>query len=63
MLKFCFKVSNSSYIADYLIDLDYNWYDDRYWSKVLFSNTLTHTYDLKVKVRDSDLLFQSFAGF
>ena len=49
MLKFYITVSSSSYIADYLMDLVYNWYDDRYQSEVPFSNTLIHTYDLKVK--------------
>ena len=62
MLKFYIKVFNSSYVPDYLVimmDLVFNWYDDRYLFEVLFSNT--HTNDLKVKVKDLELLFQSSA--
>ena len=54
------KVSNNSYIPDYMMDLVYNWYDDRYQSEVLFSNTLIHTYDTEVKVTDLERLCQSF---
>ena len=41
MFKFYIKIFNSSYLLDGSID-------DIYQSEVLFSNTLTHTYDLKV---------------
>ena len=34
------------------MDLVYIWYDDRYWSKILFSTIPTPMYDLKVKVTD-----------
>ena len=37
MLKFYIEVSNSSYISDYLTNLVYNWYDDEYRSKALFT--------------------------
>ena len=38
------------------MDLVYIWYDDRYWSKILFSTIPTHMHDLKVKVTDLELL-------
>ena len=41
------------------MDLVYNWCGDRDQPKVLFSNTLTHTYDFKVRV--TEFLCQSFA--
>ena len=63
-IKVSIKVSNSSYIPDYLMDLFiigislvYNWYQ----SEVLFNNTLIHTYDLKAKVTNLECLCQSFA--
>ena len=31
------------------MDLVYIWYDDRYWSKILFSTIPTPMHDLKVK--------------
>ena len=34
------------------MDLGYIWYDDRYWSKILFSTILTPMRDLKVKITD-----------
>ena len=43
------------------MDLVCSWYDDRYQSEVLFSNTPTHTFDLKVKVPDLELLCLRFA--
>ena len=33
-----------------MLDLIYIWYDDRYWSKVLFTTIPTPACDLKVKV-------------
>ena len=44
------------HISHSLMDMVYNWYDDRYQSEVLFYNTATHTYDRKVKVTDLKLL-------
>ena len=38
------------------MDLVYIWYDDRYRSKVLFSNTYNQAYELQVKVMDLELL-------
>ena len=35
-----FKAFKSSYFLDYMMDFVHIWYDDRYSSKVLFSNTL-----------------------
>ena len=40
----------SSYFPNRLTHLVHIWFDDRYRSKVSFSNTHTHAYDLKVKV-------------
>ena len=37
------------------MDLLYNWYDNSYWSKILFGTTHTPAYDLKVKVTDSEI--------
>ena len=50
----------TAHIFETPMDLVYNWYNDRY-QYVLFNNTITHTYDLKVKVTDLELLCQSFA--
>ena len=38
------------------MDLIYIWYDDTYWSKILFSTIHTPTCDLKVKVTVLELL-------
>ena len=38
------------------MDLLHILFDDRYRSKVLFSNTGAHAYDLKVKVIDLQIL-------
>ena len=38
------------------MDLVYIWYDDRYWSKILFCTMSTPMHDLKVKVKDFELL-------
>ena len=51
MLKF-FK---SSYFPNHM-DLVHIWYDDRYRSNVSFSNTPTYALDLKVKVKDFEIL-------
>ena len=37
------------------MDLSYLWYDNRYWSKILFGNTHTPAYDQKVKVMDLEI--------
>ena len=42
------------------MDLVYIWFDNTYTSKVLFSNTLNYSYDLKGKVMDLELSFQCF---
>ena len=39
-----------------MMDLVHIWYDDRYRSKVSFSNTPTHAHDLKVKFTDFEIL-------
>ena len=38
------------------MDLLHILFDDRYKSKVLFSNTRVHAYDLKIKVIDLQIL-------
>ena len=40
-----------------MIDLNYIWYDDRYWSKILFSTIPTPGHDLQVKVTDLEVLY------
>ena len=40
-----------------MIDLVFIWNDNRYRSKVLFFITPTHTYDLKIKVTDLEILY------
>ena len=37
------------------MDLLYIWYDNRYSFKILFGNTSTPAYDLKVKVTDYEI--------
>ena len=54
--KFCVKVFRTSLFPNPLKDLVYIWYDDRYWSKILFSTIPTPMHDLKVKVTDLKLL-------
>ena len=51
---FTLKFFKSLYFPDHLVDLVHIWYDDRYSSKVLFSNTPAHY--LKVKVTDLEIL-------
>ena len=50
---FTLKFFKILYFPDHLIDLVHIWYDDRYSSEILFSNT--PTYYLKVKVMDFDI--------
>ena len=53
--KFCIKVSMNLYFPSHTVDLVYIWYDDRYWSKVLFTTIPIPAHDLKVKVTDLEL--------
>ena len=46
MLKFYVKVFKISKLLNPVIDLNYIWYDDRYWSKILFSTIPTPGHDL-----------------
>ena len=39
-----------------MIDLVHIWNDNRYMSKVLFTITPTHAYDLKAKITDLEIL-------
>ena len=49
---FYVKVFRTSLFANPLMNLVYIWYDDRYWSKVLFIAVPIPIHDLKVKVTD-----------
>ena len=42
-----------------MTDFVHIWYDDGYWSKVLFNNTPAHAHGLKVKVKNLDILYLS----
>ena len=42
------------------MDLVHVWYDDRYWSKILYSTIPTTKHDLKVKVTYLELSCESF---
>ena len=53
---FTLKFFKSSYFPKHTMDLVHIWYDDRYRSKVSFSNTPTHAHDLKVKFTDFEIL-------
>ena len=44
------------------MDLVYIWYDDRYWSKILFSTIPNPMHDLKVKVTDLGTFMLKFLG-
>ena len=46
VLKFYVNVFKISYFLNPLIDLNYIWYDDRYWSKNLFRAIPTPGHDL-----------------
>ena len=52
MLKACVKDFKISQFLNPCMDLLYIWYDNRYWSKILFETTLTPAFDLKVKVTE-----------
>ena len=54
--NFILKCFKSSYFPNYMIDLVYIW-NNRYRSKVLFVISPTHSYDLKVKVTDLEILY------
>ena len=45
------------------MDLLYIWYDNRYWSKLLFDTTPTPAYDLKVKVTDLEIYVKILLKF
>ena len=55
MFKFCVKVFKISWFLNPCMDLLYIWYDNRYWSKILFGTTPTPAYDLEVKVTDLEI--------
>ena len=48
--QFCVKVFKTSLFPNPWMDLVYIWYDDRYWSKILFSTIPTPMHDLKVQM-------------
>ena len=51
MLKFYVKVFKIS-VSKHLNNLNYVWYDDRYWSKNVFSTIYSPGHDLQVKITD-----------
>ena len=53
---FMLKFFKTSYFPNCTMDLVHIWCDDRYRSKVSFSNTPAHAYDLRVKVIDFEIL-------
>ena len=44
------------------MDFVHVWYDDRYRSKGLFNNTPAHVHDLKVKVKNLEILYEGVSG-
>ena len=60
MLKFCVKGFKISYFLNPCMDLLYVWYDNRYWSKILFGTIPTPAYVLKVKVMDLEIYVKVF---
>ena len=56
MLKFYVKVFKTSLFSNHMMDLVHIWYDDRYWSKILWGAIPTSVHDLKVKVTDLEFL-------
>ena len=55
MLKFYVRGFKTLYFLNSLMDLLYIWYDNRCWSKILFSTVHTPAYDPEVKVKVTDL--------
>ena len=43
-----------------MIYLNYVWYDDRYWFKILFSTIPTPGNDLQIKITDLEIVCLSF---
>ena len=53
---FTLKLFKTSHFPNCVMDLVHIWWDDRYKSKVSFSNTPAHANDLKIKVTDFEIL-------
>ena len=61
MLKFYVKVFRTALFPNPMMDLVHVWYDNRYWSKILWGTIPTPVHDLKVKVTDLEFYIKSFA--
>ena len=56
MLKFLIKVFTSLYLLNPWMELVDTFPDVRYWSEVLYCTIRTHIGDLKIKVKDFEIL-------
>ena len=54
--KFYINVFKKLSFPNSMMDMVHIWYDDRYWSKVLFSTIPTPACGLKIKVVELQLL-------
>ena len=63
MLKFYVKDFKTLYVLNPQMNLLYIWYDNRCWSKILFSNSHTSAYDLEVKVTDLKICINKNVSF
>ena len=52
MLKFYVKVFRIIKFLNHMVNLNYVWYDDRHWSKILSRTINNPGHDLQVKVTD-----------
>ena len=59
MLKFYVKVFRTSLFPSPVVYLFHVWYDDRRWSKILYSTIPNPVHDFKVKVTDLEFLYWS----
>ena len=59
MLMFYVKVFRTSLFSNLVMDLFHVWYDDRCWSKILFSTIPNPVHDFKIKVTDLEFLYLS----
>ena len=46
-----------SYFLNLLIDLNYNWYDEKWWSEILFSIYSTPGNNQQVKISELNILY------
>ena len=57
MLKFHIKVFQISSLLNPVLDLNFIWYDDRYWFEILLSTIPTPGHDLQGRVIDFIILW------